>query len=40
MIDPRSLRPAEPAAPRAMLAAVHRAVAELRRGEPVVLTGP
>ncbi|HEX6103243.1 MAG TPA: GTP cyclohydrolase II [Alphaproteobacteria bacterium] len=39
MIDPRSLRPAGPAAPRAMLAAVHRAVAELRRGEPVVLIG-
>jgi GTP cyclohydrolase II len=40
MIDPRGLRPAETAPSRAMLAAVHRAVAELRRGEPVVLTGP
>jgi GTP cyclohydrolase II len=38
MIDPRSLRPAD-AASAGGLAAVHRAVAELRRGEPVVLTG-
>ena len=37
MIDQRGLRPALPASPRAMLVAVHRAVAELRRGEPVVL---
>lgn len=37
MIDQRGLRPAQPASPRAMLVAVHRAVAELRRGEPVVL---
>jgi len=40
MIDPRGLRPAETAPSRALLAAVHRAVAELRRGEPVVLLGP
>jgi GTP cyclohydrolase II len=37
MIDPRSNRPADSAPPRAMLAAVHRAIAELRRGEPVAL---
>ena len=40
MIDPRGLRPVESATPRALLAALHRAVAELRRGEPVVLIGP
>jgi GTP cyclohydrolase II len=40
MIDPRTLRPVEAAASRAVLASVHRAVAELRRGEPVVLIGP
>jgi GTP cyclohydrolase II len=37
MIDHRALKPAGPGSPRAMRAAVHRAVAELRRGEPVVL---
>lgn len=36
MVDQRGVLPA-PAAPRAMLAAVQRAVAELRRGEPLVL---
>ncbi len=39
MIDPRGMQPAG-AASRTALAAVHRAVAELRRGEPVVLMGP
>jgi GTP cyclohydrolase II len=38
MIDQRALKPAEPGSPRALRAAVHRALAELRRGEPVVLT--
>ena len=37
MVDYRAALPAPPAASRAMLAAVHRAMAELRRGEPVVL---
>src|SRR6185369_12198265 len=37
MIEQRGLRPAQPASPRGMLVTVHRAVAELRRGEPVVL---
>ena len=37
MIEQRGLRPAQPASPRGMLVSVHRAVAELRRGEPVVL---
>lgn len=37
MIDQRGLCPVPPASPRAMLVAVHRAVAELRRGEPVVV---
>lgn len=39
MNDSRSVRPVEAASLPAMLAAVHRAVAELRRGEPVVLIG-
>jgi GTP cyclohydrolase II len=38
MIDQRALKPAKPGSPRALRAAVHRALAELRRGEPVVLT--
>jgi len=37
MIEQRGLRPAQPASARGMLVTVHRAVAELRRGEPVVL---
>ncbi len=37
MVDQRGALPARPAPPRAMLVAVDRAVAELRRGEPVVL---
>jgi GTP cyclohydrolase II len=38
MIDQRALKPTKPGSPRALRAAVHRALADLRRGEPVVLT--
>ena len=40
MIDPLSLWPVEASAPREELVALQRAVAEVRRGEPVAIAGP